>query len=92
MARGEEVSLPVDQAVDQAVDQPADQAAAAVTTAQVEEADEAPVNDGDLDIKEIMARLEIAAERAQFRADEASRRDRGEVDPEVLDQAVGGRA
>lgn len=92
MARGEEVSLPVDQAVDQAVDQPADQAAAAVTTAQVEEADEAPVNDGDLDIKEIMARLEIAAERAQFRADEDSRRDRGEVESEVLDQAVGGRA
>jgi hypothetical protein len=31
---------------------------------------------GDLDIKEIMARLEMAAERAQLRADEDARRDR----------------
>jgi len=30
---------------------------------------------GDLDIKEIMARLELAAERAQLRADEDARRD-----------------
>jgi hypothetical protein len=92
VARGEKVSPPVDQAVDQAVDQPVDQPAAAVTTSQVEEADEAPVNDGDRDIKEIIARLEIAAERAQLRADGDSRRDRGEAEPEVLDQAVGGRA
>ena len=58
----------------------------------VEEAGAAPLNDGDLDIKEIMARLEIAAERAQLRADEDARRDRSDLDPEVLDQAVGGRA
>mgnify|MGYP006169258631 FL=1 len=87
MARGEKVSPPVDQAVDQPVDQPA----AAVTTSQVEEADEAPVNDGDRDIKEIIARLEIATERAQLRAGEDERRDQGELEPEVLDQAVGGR-
>jgi hypothetical protein len=31
--------------------------------------------EGDLDIKEIMARLEIAAERAQVRADEDARLD-----------------
>mgnify|MGYP000314553771 CR=1 FL=1 len=30
---------------------------------------------GDLDIKEIMARLEMAAERAQLRADDDARRD-----------------
>jgi len=47
-------------------------------------------SDGDLDIKEIMARLEIAAERAQLRADEDARRDR--IVPEELDRAVGGRA
>jgi hypothetical protein len=76
VARGEEVSPP----------------AAETTTAQVEEAGAAPLNDGDLDIKEIMARLEIAAERAQLRADEDARRDRSDLDPEVLDQAVGGRA
>lgn len=56
------------------------------------DADGAAPGDGDLDIKEIMARLEIAAERAQLRADEEAKRDRGEVDPEVLDRAVGGRA
>jgi hypothetical protein len=76
VARGEEVSPP----------------AAETTTAQVEEAGAAPLNDGDLDIKEIMARLEIAAERAQLRADEDARRDRSDLDPEVLDQADGGRA
>ena len=59
---------------------------------QVETAGEAPLNEGDLDIKEIMARLEIAAERAQLRADEDARRDRGEAKPEILDRAVGGRA
>jgi len=37
-----------------------------------------------------MARLEIAAERAQLRADEDARRDR--IVPEELDRAVGGRA
>ena len=47
-------------------------------------------SDGDLDIKEVMARLEIAAERAQLRADEDARRDR--IVPEELDRAVGGRA
>ena len=83
VARGEKVSPPVDQ--------PVDQPAAAVTTSQVEEADEAPVNDGDRDIKEIIARLEIATERAQLRAGEDERRDQGELEPEVLDQAVGGR-
>ena len=54
--------------------------------------EEAPANDGDLDIKEIMARLEIAAERAQLRADEDAKRDRGEAVPEILGRAVGGRA
>lgn len=34
-----------------------------------------PTPGGDLDIKEIMARLEMAAERAQLRADEDARRD-----------------
>jgi hypothetical protein len=57
-----------------------------------EKAEEAPLNEGDLDIREIMARLEIAAERAQLRADEDARRDRGEAAPEILDRAVGGRA
>lgn len=38
-------------------------------------ATEAPSHSGDLDIKEIMARLEMAAERAQLRADEDARRD-----------------
>ena len=49
--------------------------------------DQARDTDGDLDIKEIMARLEIAAERAQLRADEDARRDR--IEPEDLDRAVG---
>lgn len=84
VARGEEVSPPVDQPVDLSVGE--------ATTAEVEEAGEAPVNDGDLDIKEIMARLEIAAERAQIRAGEDQRRDQSELEPEMLDQAVGGRA
>ena len=54
------------------------------------EADRKGATDGDLDIKEIMVRLEIAAERAQLRADEDARRDR--IEPEDLDRAVGGRA
>lgn len=57
--------------------------------------DTAPAPEGDLDIKEIMARLEIAAERAQLRAVEDENRDRadrGEQEQEVLDRAVGGRA
>ena len=54
--------------------------------------EESSLSDGDLDIKEIMARLEIAAERAQLRADEDARRDRAEATPEILDRAVGGRA
>jgi len=37
-----------------------------------------------------MARLEIAAGRAQVRADEDARLD--QVEPEDLDRAVGGRA
>lgn len=63
-----------------------------IQPADTAEADETPINEGDLDIKEIMARLEIAAERAQLRADEDERRDRGMLEPEVLEQAVGGRA
>ncbi len=51
---------------------------------------EAKKNDGDLDIKEIMARLEIAAERAQLRADADARRVT--LEPAVLERAVGGRA
>lgn len=39
-------------------------------------AEAAPLPGGDLDIKEIMARLELAAERAQLRADADERRDR----------------
>ena len=54
------------------------------------ETDQSDATEGDLDIKEIVARLEIAAERAQLRADEDTRRDR--IEPEDLDQAVGGRA
>jgi hypothetical protein len=69
--------------VPQAADEPVQQPVAA---------DEAPPNEGDLDIKEIMARLEIAAERAELRADETAKQDRGGIEPEVLDQAVGGRA
>lgn len=41
---------------------------------------EAPAPGGDLDIKEIMARLELAAERAQLRADEDARRDQAATD------------
>ena len=52
----------------------------------------APEDDGDLDIKEIMARLEIAAERAQLRADDDARRDRERMETEVPERAVGGRA
>ena len=48
------------------------------------------MNDGDLDIKEIMARLEIAAERAQLRADADARRVT--LEPAFLERAVGGRA
>ncbi len=40
---------------------------------------------GDLDIKEIMARLELAAERAQLRADEDARRD--QIGPPMQPQA-----
>jgi|GEM_PF-1127077 len=54
--------------------------------------EEASLSDGDLDIKEIMARLEIAAERAQLRAGEDAKRDRAEATPQILDRAVGGRA
>ena len=42
-------------------------------------------SNSDLDIKEIMARLELAAERAQLRADEDARRD--EVGPPMQAQA-----
>ena len=54
------------------------------------ETDQSDATEGDLDIEEITARLQIAAERAQLRADEDARRDR--IEPEDLDQAVGGRA
>jgi len=40
---------------------------------------------GDLDIKEIMARLELAAERVQLRADEEARRD--QIGPPTQPQA-----
>jgi len=70
-------------ALPQAADEPVQQPLAA---------DEAPLNEGDLNIKEIMARLEIAAERAELRADETAKQDRVGIEPEVLDQAVGGRA
>ncbi|MEX2454736.1 MAG: hypothetical protein WD470_08525 [Rhodospirillaceae bacterium] len=46
-------------------------------------------SDTDLDIKEIMARLEIAAERAQLRADADARRTA--IEPAELERAVGGR-
>lgn len=62
---------------------------ASVPDAEPEE-DQTRETAGDLDIKEIMARLEMAAERAQLRADEDARRDR--IEPEDLDRAVGGRA
>lgn len=55
-----------------------------------EETKPVSASEGDLDIKEIMARLEIAAERAQLSADEDARRDH--IEPEELDRAVGGRA
>lgn len=47
-------------------------------------------SEGNLDIKEIMARLEAAAERAQLRADADARAT--ETEQEQPDRAVGGRA
>lgn len=47
-------------------------------------------SDSDLDIKEIMARLEIAAERAQLRAD-ADARGMAAIEPAMLDRAVAAR-
>lgn len=41
---------------------------------------------GDLDIKEIMARLELAAERAQFRSDDGAGRD--EIGPPMQPRAL----
>ena len=78
--RGEDVEVTGAQPADEQIDIPEPM------TSQVELS--AP--EGDLDIKEIMARLEIAAERAQVRADEDARLD--QVEPEDLDRAVGGRA
>lgn len=83
IARGEEAPATAEQPAEQPVNAPVQEPI---------EADAAPATEGDLDIKEIMARLEIAAERAQIRADEDARRDRDEVEPEMLDRAVGGRA
>lgn len=80
MARGEEIPV--------AAVRPAEQA----TEIDGAETENAPSGDGDLDIKEIMARLEIAAERAELRADEGPGRDRREADAEVPGRAVGGRA
>lgn len=91
LARGEEpapaVETPVETPAETRAETPAPEA-----TAETGAADAAPASEGDLDIKEIMARLEIAAERAQLRADEDARRDRGELEPEVPGRAVGGRA
>ena len=47
-------------------------------------------SDNDLDIKEIMARLEIAAERAQLRADADAGRI-ATIEPAMLDRAVAAR-
>ena len=66
LARGEE---PAAAAVEPAADMPVEIPAPPVAEA-------APLPGGDLDIKEIMARLELAAERAQLRADADERRDR----------------
>lgn len=79
LARGEERSQPSVQAEEVPADMPEPAAAD-------------PADGGDLDIKEIMARLEIAAERAQLRADDDARRDREQAEAEVPDRAVGGRA
>jgi len=65
-----------------AVDQPIEIAAPEAPKAEV--AAETSSN-SDLDIKEIMARLELAAERAQLRADEDARRD--EIGPPTQPQA-----
>lgn len=65
-----------------AVDQPIE--IAAPEAPKAEAAAEASPN-SDLDIKEIMARLELAAERAQLRADEDARRD--EIGPPTQPQA-----
>jgi hypothetical protein len=78
--RGEDVEATGVQPADEQIDIPEPM------TLQVELS--AP--EGDLDIREIMARLEIAAERAQVRADEDARLD--QVKPEDLHRAVGGRA
>jgi hypothetical protein len=66
LARGENVTPAA--AVDQPIDLPEPEAGQPVDA-------EASKSGGDLDIKEIMARLEMAAERAQLRADEDARRD-----------------
>ena len=65
-------------AVDQPIEIPEPQALEPAGTAET-------ASGGDLDIKEIMARLELAAERAQLRADEDARRD--EIGPPMQDQA-----
>ena len=67
----------------------------AMTLAQSDEEtletqDDAGEFDGDLDIREIKPRLEIAAERAQLNTEAAQPERRSE--PEELDRAVGGRA
>ena len=67
----------------------AEEEPASVSAPEVEP-DSQPASEGDLDIKEIMARLEIAAERANLRADDDVLHDR--IEPEELDRAVGGHA
>lgn len=71
LARGED-AVPV-----AAVDAPIDIPEADIPEADLPEAEAAADTPpgGDLDIKEIMARLELAAERAQLRADEDAQRD-----------------
>tara|TARA_R110000868_G_scaffold43803_1_gene146936 strand:- start:2784 stop:3575 length:792 start_codon:yes stop_codon:yes gene_type:complete len=68
LARGEEPAAAADMPAEIPVEIPAPPVA--------EAAPAAPLPGGDLDIKEIMARLELAAERAQLRADADERRDR----------------
>lgn len=65
-------------AVDQPIDLPEPEAPEPADAAET-------AAGGDLDIKEIMARLELAAERAQLRADEDARRD--QIGPPTQPQA-----
>lgn len=75
---------------DAPIDIPEQSAAPAAAPAPAAKPAATAKNDGDLDIKEIMARLEIAAERAQLRAYAEARRVT--LEPAVLERAVGGRA